>query len=72
MAGVEWYGSHALGRHSFATRLLKNGYSTKFVAQAGGWASTRMVDMVYGHLEHDPVQDEALKVGEDWLNGRGT
>jgi integrase len=70
MAGVEWYGSHALGRHSFATRLLKNGYSTKFVAQAGGWASTRMVDMVYGHLEHDPVQDEALKVGEEWLRNK--
>jgi integrase len=71
VAGIPYYGSHALGRHSFATRLLKNGYSTKFVAQAGGWASTRMVDMVYGHLEHDPVQDEALKGGEDWLNGRG-
>jgi integrase len=67
-ANVPYYGSHALGRHSFATRLLKNGYSTKFVAQAGGWASTRMVDMVYGHLEHDPVQEEALKVGEEWLN----
>jgi integrase len=66
-AKVPYYGSHALGRHSFATRLLREGYSTKFVAQAGGWASTRMVDMVYGHLEKDPVQDEALRVGEDWL-----
>jgi integrase len=70
LANVPYYGSHALGRHSFATRLLKNGYSTKFVAQAGGWASTRMVDTVYGHLEHDPVQEEALKVGEEWFNGR--
>jgi integrase len=71
VAGIPYYGSHALGRHSFATRLLREGYSTKFVAQAGGWASTRMVDTVYGHLEHDPVQEEALKVGEEWLNGRG-
>jgi integrase len=70
-AKVPYYGSHALGRHSFATRLLREGYSTKFVAQAGGWASTRMVDTIYGHLEHDPVQEEALKVGEEWLNGRG-
>jgi integrase len=68
VARVPYFGSHAFGRHSFATRLLKKGYTTKFVAQAGGWASTRMVDMVYGHLEKDPVQEEALKVGEEWLN----
>lgn len=66
-AGVPYYGSHALGRHSFASRLLRKGYSTKFVAQAGGWASSRMVDEIYGHLEKDPVQDEALKVGEEWV-----
>lgn len=61
-----WYGSHALGRHSFCTRLLREGYSTKFVADAAGHASTRMIDLHYGHLEQSEVQTEVRKVGQRW------
>jgi integrase len=69
-AGVPVYGTHALGRHSFATRLLKKGYTLKHVSEAGGWASTKMVDLIYGHLEKSFVQDETGKVGEAWLRDR--
>jgi integrase len=65
--GLRFYGLHAIGRHSAATRLLKGGYSTKFVSEALGWASTRMVDQHYGHLAKDEVAEEAQKVGEAWL-----
>jgi integrase len=71
MAQVPVYGLHAIGRHSAATRLLKGGYSTKFVAEALGWASTRMVDQHYGHLAKDEVAEEAQKVGEAWLREVG-
>ncbi|MGK2922723.1 MAG: hypothetical protein ACSLE4_08055 [Methyloceanibacter sp.] len=42
-----YYGSHAIGRHAFASRLLADGKSVKFVAEAGGgkaraWCSTHM------------------------------
>lgn len=40
---------HSL-RHTFASRMLLSGASTKTVAQAGGWSSERMVADVYGHL----------------------
>jgi integrase len=72
MAGVDYHGSHAFGRHTFATRLLKLGYTTKFVAEAGGWASTRMVDTVYGHLEKTTVASEAEKVGDEWTQALQT
>lgn len=65
-AGVPYYGTHALGRHAFATRLLKAGYSLKFVQEAGGWATIKMPAMHYAHLEKSEVQAEVLKVGQEW------
>ena len=65
-AGLPYYGTHALGRHAFATRLLKQGKSLKFVQDAGGWKSIKMPAMHYGHLEKSEVQDEIRKVGEEW------
>jgi integrase len=45
---------HSL-RHTFASRMLLAGASTKTVAQAGGWSSERMVADVYGHLTNQHV-----------------
>jgi len=36
-AGVASYGTHAAGRHSFATRVLDHGKSLKFLMAAGRW-----------------------------------
>lgn len=47
---------HSL-RHTFASRMLMAGASTKTVAQAGGWSSERMVADVYGHLTNQFVID---------------
>ena len=69
-AGVQYYGTHALGRHAFATRLLKAGKSLKFVADAGGWASIKMPATHYAHLEHSEVQEDVRKVGEEWTRKR--
>lgn len=69
-AGVEFYGLHAIGRHSFATGMLKAGYSVKHVARAGGWKSERMVLERYGHIEKDEAIDAAMEVGEEWLSKR--
>jgi integrase len=69
-AGVPLYGFHALGRHAFATRLLKQGKSLKFVADAGGWASIRIPAQHYLHLEQSEVQEDVRKVGEEWLKKR--
>lgn len=65
-AGVPYYGTHALGRHAFATRLLREGKSLKFVADAGGWASIKMPAQHYAHLEKSEVQEQVRAVGEEW------
>lgn len=45
----EKFNWHSL-RHTFASRMLLSGASTKTVADAGGWSSEKMVAGVYGHL----------------------
>jgi integrase len=65
-AGVPYYGTHSLGRHAFTTRLLKEGWSVKHVAVAGGWATPRMVLERYGHVEHSEVQEDVRRVGQEW------
>lgn len=51
-AGQPYFPTHAAGRHTFATRLLRAGHSTVFTKDAGGWKSIDMVSRRYGHLEH--------------------
>ena len=48
-AGVEYLGTHQVGRHSFATQLERQGWSPKSIADAGGWKSTRIVNETYTH-----------------------
>lgn len=50
-AGVEYLGTHQVGRHSFATSLSKAGWGAKAIAEAGGWKTTRMVAETYEHPE---------------------
>lgn len=54
-AGVDYLSSHKIGRHAFASRLLRDGHSLPVVTAAGGWASPSMVTSVYGHLERSHV-----------------
>lgn len=51
---------HSL-RHTFASRMLLSGASTKTVAEAGGWSSEKMVANVYGHLTHQFIVDAMEK-----------
>ena len=54
-AVARYYSSHEFGRHYLARALLRNGYSLKFVQEAGGWASITIVADTYGYLEQDYV-----------------
>lgn len=49
-AEIPWYSAHKFGRHVFATRMLRAGYSLQYVKEAGGWATIEMVSERYGHL----------------------
>lgn len=68
-ANVKVFGSHAYGRHSFASRLLNEGFSLKFVQDAGRWKTSKMVAERYGHLEQSEVEKEANATGERWARG---
>ena len=48
-AGVEYLATHQVGRHSYATALHGAGWSTKAIADAGGWKSAALVDKTYIH-----------------------
>ncbi|MCE7008098.1 tyrosine-type recombinase/integrase [Kibdelosporangium philippinense] len=50
-------------RHRFATAVLDASGGNLVVARdAGGWASTTVVDEIYAHVDvHDPVFDAALR-----------
>ena len=50
-------------RHSFATAVLDASGGNLLVArEAGGWASTQVVEETYGHPDlHDPTFDAALR-----------
>jgi integrase len=60
-AGLEWFSPHKFGRHTFATRMLRAGYSLQHVKDAGGWATIEMVSERYGHL----AQKEVTKAVHD-------
>lgn len=68
-AGIPYYSFHKLGRHAFASRLLRKGYSTKFIAQAGGWQSMKSMSR-YLHLEQSEVSAEVEALGQEWAKDR--
>jgi len=61
-AGLGLVRPHAF-RHTFTSAVLDASGGNLLVARdAGGWASTAMVDEVYGHVDvHDPAFDGALR-----------
>lgn len=48
-AGLEYLGTHQLGRHSYATALHGAGWNSKQIADAGGWKTAALVDKTYIH-----------------------
>jgi len=69
-AGLGRVRPHAF-RHSFTTAVLDASGGNLLIARdAGGWASTTVVDEVYGHVDvHDPAFDAALR--EVWSQTGG-
>lgn len=65
-ADATYHGAHAIGRHSFATRLLREGYSVKHVMDAAGWTSERMLMRRYAHLAKSEVDDAVREQGTRW------
>jgi len=65
-AGIEYLTPHQLGRHTFATNLLKAGKSLAFVKEAGHWSSGKLVMETYGHLEQSDIRQNSAEVGEKW------
>src|SRR5690606_32582557 len=61
-AGLKFLSTHKIGRHSFAKRLLDNGYTLAMVQDAGGWLSMGAVSRNYRHLEKTYAQQAAATV----------
>lgn len=59
---VPYFSPHKLGRHSFATRMLREGRSLQEVKQAGGWATMDALE-VYLHLERKDYVPSVHRVG---------
>ena len=67
-AGVEYLGSHQLGRHSFATNLHENeGWTSKAIADAGGWKTVRLVEETYIHTNEAADRATGL-LGKNWAS----
>ena len=56
-------------RHTFTSAVLDASDGNLLIARdAGGWASTAMLDQIYGHVDvHDPAFDAALR--KTWGEG---
>lgn len=71
-AGVDVFGSHAIGRHSFATRILRDeGKSLAFLKEAGRWKKIAMPADRYGHLERSEVDAQVKDIASKWRVGIG-
>jgi integrase len=70
-AQAPYFTFHKAGRHAFAKRLLKQGYSLAHVKSGGRWKSGRVVAELYGHLEHSEVDEITRRAGEAWAKGLG-
>jgi integrase len=59
-AGVQYLGTHQVGRHSYATALDNAGWSAKAIADAGGWKSPALVQNTYVHPQSPGEKAAAL------------
>ena len=66
---IRYMSSHKVGRHAFSARHLAEGKSLKFVQEAGGWSSIRIVSENYGHLERSMVDQALRESGKNVLDG---
>lgn len=71
-AAVEYFTPHKIGRHAFAKRMLREGYSLAHVASAGGWNNIKVVGELYGAFERDEAQAAAGQVGSQWAGQIGS
>jgi len=63
-AGVRYYGFHALGRHAFAMRAVRNGHSIKWLMQAGRWKTSAMPMKQYGRFERSEIDQDVRELSE--------
>jgi integrase len=68
LAGVDYYAPHEFGRHAFATRMLRAGYSLQYVKDAGGWKTIEVLSKLYGHLERAEWVEGVHRVGDSTLS----
>jgi integrase len=64
-AGVKAFGTHRIGRHSFATRVLEDGKSLPYLKKAGRWSTLKAVER-YAHLAKSEVDDEVRDMAKAW------
>ena len=64
-AGIKYLATHQPGRHSFATALANQQWTSKAIADAGGWKSVRLVDETYIHTDNPAVLATAV-LGKKW------
>jgi len=67
-AGVEFYGSHAWGRHKAARNFLRNGGTLKGLQDAYGWKDPRMPMKHHGHEEKSEITERVHQVGGQFFS----
>lgn len=63
------YGTHQIGRHAFAERLLGQGRTLKQVQEGAGWKDIKTLSDRYGHLEQSQVADIVRESGAAMFRG---
>jgi integrase len=66
-AGLDYYGSHAWGRHKAARNFLRAGGSLKGLQDAFRWKSPRMPMQHYGHEEPSEITQRVHEVGRAFV-----
>lgn len=64
---IPYFGTHAIGRHSAATRALLDGYSLLHIKEMFGWGTIEMVARRYGHLAHRETNMAVHKVADAFI-----
>jgi integrase len=66
-APVPYFATHALGRHSAATRALLDGYTLLHVQRMFGWTTIDLVARRYGHLAKEETTAAVHRVGDTFF-----